>query len=137
MIKNGNNIRYVKVDNKVDIDNLYIRMIADTHSTSSAREIINDNFKNLSYGFEIIKNLPLDFILNIEEPKDVQKDVAYSIMWNEITNKYSFVPSYPFNGKWHIKRGERLVIPEDYQHIISGQFKNDGELVINGELVII
>ena len=120
-------------------DQYTLRMIAESHSISSSREIINDNFKNISWIVECVRNLPLSMLLTLKVPTDPKAGVQYSITFNETTQSYELVEgsSNVNTGQYHIRRGQTLKVPKDYQHIVYGKFINEGTLEIEGELVVL
>ena len=120
-------------------DQYTLRMIAESHSISSSREIINENFKNLSWIIECIQNLPLSLLLTLKVPTNPKAGVQYSITFNETTQSYELIEgSSNINaGQWHIQRGQTLKVSKDYQHIVYGKFLNEGNLDIEGELMIL
>ena len=120
-------------------DQYTLQMIAESHSISSSREIINENFKNLSWIIECVQNLPLSLLLTLKVPTNPKAGVQYSITFNETTQSYELIEgSSNINAEqWHVQRGQTLKVSKDYQHIVYGKFLNEGNLDIEGELVIL
>lgn len=121
------------------LQKLNIKMIADTHSNSSSREITNENFKSLGWIVECVQGFPLEFLLSLKVPDNPRENVEYVIIWNAAENRYelSGETANIYAGKWKIREDEILIIKEDYQHILVGKCVIDGELDLKGELIIL
>lgn len=146
-MQNNKNIRIINSSNAVIqklLDNSYLkslnlRMIADSHSISSSREIINSNFKALGWVVEVVQNFPLEFLLSFKVPDNPKENVQYVIIWNEKEQRYELSGENAniYAGKWRIREDETLIVKEDYQHIVYGRFLNEGTVQLDGELVIL
>lgn len=146
-MQNNKNIRIINSNNAVIqklldssyLKSLNLRMIADSHSISSSREIINSNFKALGWVVEVVQNFPLEFLLSFKVPDDPKENVQYVIIWNEKEQRYELSGENAniYAGKWRIREDETLIVKEDYQHIVYGRFLNEGTVQLDGELVIL
>lgn len=120
-------------------DQATLKMIAESHSISSSREIINENFKGISWIVECVRNLPLELLLTMKTPTAPRPGVQYSITYDDATRSYKLIEgSSNFNaGQWHVRPGQTLRVAQDYQHIVYGKFINEGDLDLQGELIIL
>lgn len=124
-------------NNIIEVEKINLISIADSHSTSSSREIINENFKSVGKVIALIKTFPINLLSNMSFPKYPSDKFSYVIKWNGIN--YELIEANGVNaGKYIVRKGEKLYVPEDYQHIVVGNFINESDdVVIDGQLIIL
>lgn len=121
-----------------NIDNFKVKTINSTQSPASARVLINQNFADI----ESILKCMSDYLDDGESedrfvfPVSPIINQAYILRYNGA--KYDIVPQENTTGiKYIIREDESIFVPADYQYIVYDNFFVYGEVIMEGELIIL
>jgi len=121
-----------------NIDNFKVKTINSTQSPASARVLINQNFTDI----ESILKCMSDYLDDGESedrfvfPVSPIINQAYILRYNGA--KYDIVPQENTTGiKYIIREDESIFVPADYQYIVYDNFFVYGEVIMEGELIIL
>jgi hypothetical protein len=124
------------------LKDITLKEITSLHSQSSARDIINENFRKLRKGIELIGTLDLSALQGMvlppySGPPIVNNYNNYVLHYDTVNNYYTMVPmDIPRGTQYIINSDEKIYVGEKFQYIIHDILFNDGIMEVDGQLVI-
>lgn len=119
-----------------NLGDIKIQNIGSLNSQSSARDIINRNFKALRDAVICISEISIEDIGGLILPDPPQNNVQYVLQWNGSAFEFVVANTNP-GTKYIIQADEYIKVLEDYQYIVHDTLFLYGTLDVEGELVIL
>ncbi len=114
-----------------------VQIITSSNSEQASRNIINANFKALSVAISNAQHVSIFDVVNLNILKPLTPNLMYGLRYNVNDDGFDLKPMFNDGIKFTISSTESLYVPPNNQYIVNNYFFADGDVIIDGELVIL